>query len=302
MLRGIAEFAMRGRWYAAFAAALLSLSAMILPPLTYLASGVLALTTLRMGPKEGAQVVVASTVIFTLFASWLLGQFEIAFVFLLSSWLPVFVAVLVLGYSRSLAKSILAAAGLGMAFALAIHVFVAEPNQWWYELMQPFMTMLQQQPNWTLSAGDTHTVFAQLSGMMTGFVAAGVTFNVVVGLLIGRAWQAMLYNPGGFADEFRKLKLGKAAALFAVVVMAISLLPISEHLPLLLDFLPAVLVAFAIQGLSIVHAIVKFRQKHAFWLVIVYILLVIMMPQMMMILATVGVLEQWMNFRRHITE
>jgi hypothetical protein len=299
MLRGIAEFAMRGRWYAAIAAAMIALAAMMLPPLTYLASGILALTTLRMGPKEGLKVVVATMAVFTLTAAWLFGQFEIALLFLLSSWLPVFLAVLVLGYTRSLAAGIVAAVGIGLIFVLAMYTFVAEPALWWQQTLQPLMEALLQQPGWSLSQSDTQTLITEMAGILTGIAAAGVTLNVILGLVIGRAWQAMLYNPGGFADEFRQLKLGKKFAAIAVALMIISVLPVSEQLSLLVDCLPAVLIAFAVQGLAVVHALIKQRQKPGFWLVIVYLLLVVMMPQMVVILATTGVLEQWMNFRRH---
>jgi hypothetical protein len=218
---------------------------------------------------------------------------------LLSSWLPVFIAVLVLGYTRSLAAGIVAAVGLGLTFVLAMHAFVAEPAIWWQQTLQPLMDALQQQPGWTTSQSDTQAMITDLAGMMTGVAAAGVTLNVILGLIIGRAWQAMLYNPGGFADEFQQLKLGKKFAAIAVALMVISVLPVSEQLSLLVDCLPAILIAFAMQGLAIVHAMIKQRQKPGFWLVIVYLLLVIMMPQMVVILATTGVLEQWMNFRRH---
>jgi hypothetical protein len=302
MLRGIAEFAMRGRWYAAIATALFSLTALMLPPLSYLASGVIVLTTLRMGPKEGIQVVLATLVIFTLFAGLLLGQFAISVLFLISSWLPIFVATLVLGYTRSLAVSLLAAVGLGILVVIGIHLFITEPTLWWQQMLQPFFDMLEQQPGWQLSQSETQELGTNLAELMTGFVAAGVTINVIIGLLIGRAWQAKLYNPGGFAEEFRKLKLGKPAALVALFLMVVSLLPIKHYLTLLVDCLPAVLVVFAVQGLSIVHAIVKQQQKHNFWLVAVYVLLVVMMPQMVVILSMIGVLEQWMNFRRHSVE
>lgn len=75
MLQGIAQFSMRGRWQAAGVIALLSVAALMLPPFSYLASGVIALCTLRMGPKEGIKVVLATTVIFSLIAGLLLNNF-----------------------------------------------------------------------------------------------------------------------------------------------------------------------------------------------------------------------------------
>jgi hypothetical protein len=298
MLRGIADFAMQGRWQAAVATALLSAAAMMLPPLNYLASGVIALTTLRMGPREGAKVVTATVVVFLLVAAVLLGQMWIAGMLLLSSWLPVFLATLALGYSRSLATAVLAASGLGILTVLLMHLLIPDLNAWWQGMIQPFMDRLSEQPGWQLDQSQTANMTANLSAMMTGLIAAGVSFNALVGLVIGRAWQAQLYNPGAFGTEFRELSLGRPAAIVTAALMVLALTPAREALSLLADCLPVMLVAFAIQGLAIVHAIVNQRQKSKAWLVTMYVLLVIMLPQMVMMLATLGVLEQWFNFRK----
>jgi len=302
MLSGIATFAMQGRWQAAVVTALLSFAALMLPPLSYLSSGVVALTTLRIGPKEGVKVVAAATVIFTLLAGLLLGQFYISGAFLLSSWLPVLVITLVLGYTRSLAASLLAACGLGLLVVLGTHLVLPEPAMWWQEVLMPLIEMLGQQPGWQLDQTQTQELVESLSAMMTGLVAAGLSVNVMLGLLIGRAWQSKLFNPGSFASEFCQLKLGKQAALLTIVLMVIAISPLRESLSLLVDCLPVVLTAFTLQGLAIVHAVVRQQQKHKFWLIAVYVLLVVMMPQMVVLLATVGVLEQWMNFRRYSAE
>lgn len=298
MLRGIADFAMQGRWQAAVATALLSAAAMMLPPLNYLASGVIALATLRMGPREGARVVTATLIVFVLVAWLLLGQMWIAGLVLLSSWLPVFVATLALGYSRSLATALLAASGLGLVVVLLMHLLVPELTGWWRGMIEPFMVSLSEQPGWQLGVDETARLTDNLAAMMTGLIAAGVSFNAVVGLLIGRAWQAQLFNPGAFGEEFRQLRLGKPAAMVTAILMAVALTPMADAVRLLADCLPVMLVAFGIQGLAIVHAIVNLRQKGKAWLVTMYVLLVLMMPQMVMMLATLGVLDQWFDFRK----
>ncbi|MFW5451179.1 MAG: DUF2232 domain-containing protein [Methylophagaceae bacterium] len=302
MLRGIAVFSMRGRWQSAIAIALLSVAALMLPPFSYLASGVIALCTLRMGPKEGVKIVVAATVILTLITGLLMGQIFISGLFLVSSWLPMLVVSLVLGYTRSLAASLLAVGGLGIMLVLSIYLFVPEPAVWWQQFLAPFMEMLSQQPGWQYDEAKTQEIVLRVSSLMTGVVAAGFSLNLMLGLLIGRAWQAKLYNPGGFASEFYQLKLGKSAAMILVALMVVAISPLSDTLLVLRDCLPVVLVIFTLQGLSVVHAIVKQQQRQSFWLVAVYVLLVVMLAQMMAILAVVGVLEQWFNFRKHSVE
>jgi len=300
MLRSIAVFAMKGRWQSAIATALLSFGALLFPPLSYLASGVIALSTLRMGPKEGVMVVLATTLVFSLLAGLVLKQLSVSGMFLLTNWLPVLGVSLVLGYTRSLAASLLAAAGLGIVVVLGAYLVLQDPALWWQQMIEPFMATLAQQPEWTLSQEDTQSLVNSLSVMMTGLMAAGLSLNVILGLLIGRAWQAKLYNPGGFASEFHQLALGKSAAMLTIVTMVLTSSPLGESLSVLRDCLPVMLVVFALQGLAVVHAIVKQKQRHKFWLVAVYILLIVIMPQMLVLLAMTGVLEQWFNFRRRL--
>jgi hypothetical protein len=304
MFKGIANFAMQGRWSAALATAALSLLAIIVPPLSYLASGVIVLTTLRMGPKEGLLVVVASLAVFTGFAVLLLGNFVISVGLLLSGLLPIYLVTLVLGFTRSLSLSVLASAGLGLLVVLVMHLVLSEPALWWQQMMQPFVEMLQQQPGWQASQQQTAAVLASIASLMTGFIGAGITLNALFGLFIGRSWQSKLYNPGGFADEFVNLQLGKPAALLTVALIAISLLPIKSSLPVLVDCLPVMLVIFVIQGLAIVHRRLRQRQKTKLVVVAYVVLAVLMfiMPPLAIVLAMIGVLEQWRNFRNDSTE
>ncbi|MFW5425793.1 MAG: DUF2232 domain-containing protein [Methylophagaceae bacterium] len=297
MLRTIAVFSMQGALYAAGIIALFSLAALVLPPFNYIASGIIALYTLRMGPKDGIKVIAFATVILSVVTMLFSDKAFISGVFLLSSWLPVLVTSLVLGYTRSLAASLLAAGGLGILFVTGIYMFLPEPALWWKELMTPFWDMVGQQPGWQLDPKETQEMVALLSTMMTGLVAASLTINIIVGLLIGRALQAKLYNPGGFAGEFQQLSLGKPAAVLAVGLMAITILPLGNELAFLRECLPVVLAVFALQGLSVVHAIVKNQQKSTFWLVAIYALLIMILPQMVVILAVIGILEQWFDFR-----
>jgi hypothetical protein len=275
-------------------AALLSMAAVFLPPLSYLASGVIALTTLKMGPKEGIRVLLASVVTFGLLAALMLGQIWIAGVALLSAWLPVFLVTLALGYSRSLSLAILASTAVGGLVIIAMYVLVPDQVSFWTDLLSPLLERLSQQENWPYSEADTLSV----TYMMTGLLAAGVSFNALVGVLIGRAWQAQLFNPGAFGQEFRQLRIGKPLALVAAGVITLAVAGVGTTLPLVVDVLPVLILALTIQGVAIVHALVKARGKGVTWLVVMYVLLVLLSVQMTMILTSLGVLDQWFNFRK----
>ena len=299
MLRGIAVFAMQGRWQSAVATALLSIAAFMLPPLSYLSSGVIVLSTLRIGPREGAKVLAIAFAIFALLAGLVLGRLWLAGLMLLSGWLPVYLATLILGYSRSLAAALFFSAGLGLLTVAAMHLFLPDPTQWWHQVMAPMFESLSQSSSWQLDKEQTQHLAIGTASIMTGLVAAGFTINVMLGLLLGRAWQASLYNQGAFAEEFCQLKLGKKAALLVVALMAITLSPLRHNMAWLVDCLPVLLSLFALQGLAVLHSVIRTKQKSKLWLVAVYVLLFVMMPQMMVLLATVGVVEQWFNFRKY---
>ncbi|AFI83832.1 hypothetical protein [Methylophaga nitratireducenticrescens] len=298
MLRGIADFAMKGRWQAALAAALLSVAAMLLPPLNYLASGVIVLATLRVGPQEGLRVMAATLVVFAAVAGLLFGQLWIALALLLTSWLPAYLVTLVLGYSRSLERALLAAAGVGILVVLISHIFLPNPALWWQEMLTPFVQLLSEQPGWQMNATETQNFLVQMASMMTGLIAAAVSVNIILGILIGRAWQASLYNEGAFGNEFTQITLGKTLAIVTAVLMGLSLTGMAGSLTLLVDCLPVLLVLFALQGIAVAHAIVRLKQKSVAWLVVMYVLMVLMLPQMMILTATLGILEQWFNFRK----
>lgn len=299
MLSGIAIFSMHGRWQTDMAIILLSFATLMLPPLNYLSSGIIMLTILRMGVKEGMRVIVVGMFVLSLIAKLLLEEPYIANIFFLSSWLPVLIATLILGYRGSLAASLLATCVLGFLMILGTHLVLSDPAMWWQQLLMPLIEILGQQSSWQFDQTHIQKLISNSQGIITGLIAAGLSLNVMLGLLLGRSWQATIFNMDNFSAEFCELRLGNHAALMTIILMIISLSPLKHDLSLLVNCLPVMLIVFTLQGLAVVHAIVKRQHKHKLWLIAVYILLIVLLPQMVVLLATLGVLEQWMNFRRY---
>ncbi|MEZ5581549.1 MAG: hypothetical protein R3F37_01040 [Candidatus Competibacteraceae bacterium] len=53
-----------------------------------------------------------------------------------------------------------------------------------------------------------------LAPMVVGLIFANGLASLLCGLLLGRWWQALLFNPGGFSREFHELRLdGKPPGL-----------------------------------------------------------------------------------------
>lgn len=295
MLQKLAAWAMQGRWQAGFVTAMLSTAALILAPLSYLSGGIVALSALRMGPREGVMVVITATVVMGLIAGLLLGQPMVAALFLLTAWLPALWVALVLGYTRSLAMGVLAAGVLGLLVVVFTHLALPDPTAWWQQQLDKFAEILMQQEGWQLSVEKTQALMQNLAGYMTGVLAAGFTLSSIVSLFIGRGWQAKLTQPGKFAAEFADLHYGKQFTLFAVVVSGLVLSPLKESIAWLGDVMLVLIVLLALQGLAVVHRLLREQQRSPAWLFLVYGLLIVMPPQMMILLTILGVFAQWFN-------
>jgi hypothetical protein len=115
-------------------------------------------------------------------------------------------------------------------------------------------------------------------------------------LFLGRWWQALLYNPGGFQQEFHSLRLSHAFAIFTAVIGAISFLPAGIIGTLAAEFFNVTLILFFLQALAVVHAIVHIKHMSVGWLVGLYIL----SPILLKLIGVVGFIDTWAKFREKV--
>ena len=57
-----------------------------------------------------------------------------------------------------------------------------------------------------------------------------------------------------------------------------------------------------LQGLAVVHGMLAKTGSGSVWLVVLYLLLIFFMPQAVMVLATVGLMDVWIDFRARVGE
>src|SRR3569832_556219 len=67
IMRGFAQYIMRGRVQAMLVAVAMAILSLVLPPMNYLSSAVIALVTLRRGWQEGLIIIVGASAVMTLF-------------------------------------------------------------------------------------------------------------------------------------------------------------------------------------------------------------------------------------------
>lgn len=277
-MRALAEFIMRGRMQAAVVA-LLGTAVPVLTPAT------IALVSLRKGPLNGLWILLWGLLPMLVYAA--LGRVQpLMLIWAISGPLVVYASALILRNSISWAYALMGMVAMGSLAALLLLLIVPAPLA---ELTKAIAEIMQQ----------VHV----RSGITTEFVAPGLVFAVgmiayltaissLLGLLVGRWWQALLYNPGGFAAEFQHFRLGMLQASICLGAVVYCLLQSADYRTWgALFALPLV-----VMGVAIVHRFIAVKKMGTQWLVVFYLVLLVvnLVSQLLIILAF---LDTWLNFR-----
>lgn len=298
-MQGLAAFAMSARWRAVVIAALSAAAALLMPPLTsplaYIGAAVVGLVTLRLGAGEGFGVLAGGGIALAVLGMALGGVALPLASTALVLWLPVWALALILRLTRSLALVLQAGAVLGVLLVVLMHLWLGDPGAWWGPRLEAVLTPLFKAQN--LDAGD---YVPNLARWMTALTAAALVLGVLLSLLWARAWQARLYNPGGFGAEFRALRLGRRFALLVLGIVVVAQLPLAGSANVAADLVFTLVVVYLLQGLALAHAAVQLTQVGRGWLVGLYGLLLFAGPQMVPLLALAGWLDAWIDIRNRL--
>ena len=133
--------------------------------------------------------------------------------------------------------------------------------------------------------------------LVLGLGALMLAVNTILCLFVSRWWQAMLYNPGGFGEEFRQLRLDVRAAGLSIIAFTVALyLPTEYRFWAELMVLPLVL-----SGLSLMHYGVNVAALGKAWLVFMYVGLVVSGPVIGGLLVGLGLADSLLNLRLRLT-
>jgi hypothetical protein len=279
-MKGLAQFVMRGRLQA-FAIAVGGAGSLLF---CWISAAAIALVTLRKGAAEGLW----------LFAWAVLPAGALLYVFGDSGPLAMLAGTLVLALvlraSVSLALTLLVSVAVGLVIGVLMLSFGDAYLQQMVDMFGQFLQSMEEQA----SQGREPVQFARpTTTQLAGMLGSGTAVLSVVSLLLGRYWQASLYNPGGFGDEFRSLRYPAAfATALAVVALGLSLAGVQYRTWAMIFVIP---LSFA--GIALVHARVMARQQGAGWLVWFYVAWVLLDPVKLAVVMF-AVLDSWMNFRQ----
>jgi len=293
-MRALGTFILGGRLQAIGATSLLSIISLLIPPLSYIFSGVpVSLVTLRRGSVYGLHVILGSLIAVMLFALFAKIEPHIATMFAIGIWGPIWLCANTLRMSESQGRLVLIAGIIGIVYVTLTHVMIDDVTAWW----QNWLDIWVEQ---SLPAGQSDQykdALKMTAPLLNAMVAAGIVTNVILTTMIARWWQASLYNPGGFKKEFYELRLPKELLLGVLLGLGIFLLDEAKPGTAVLDILVLLVFLYLFQGLATIHRAVAVNSVPKVWLVILYLMLFII-PQAMLFVACIGMVDSFVAKQR----
>ena len=294
-MRALAAYTMRGRAHATIVVAFLGSLTWFFPPVSYLSGATYGLCVLRRGSQDAIRIGAWAIVIAGLMSWVTFGNPKPAIAVALVLWLPVWIAAMVLRNTGSQGSLVVTAALLATLFAVFMHVSTGNAAAWWQQMIE---TALKSVAGADWKAEE----IARLKEFMAyanGFVSALMLVNLTATVILARWWQAVLYNPGGFRDEFQTLQIPRwMLPVGALVTIAAMLQANIGQLPgLAADATIIVVFVYMFQGLAVIHHRGRRRGLTAAWFVALYGFMFVAWQLAIPLVAIVGIGDVLLDLR-----
>ncbi len=283
-MRGLAELAMRSPKHSVFLAMIFA----SIPMLFWLSAAIVSLVILRRGISQGLVVLMWALLPGIAWAA--MGQFTVVTGLIVTVGLAS-----VLRQTLSWQKTLLALLPMGGLLALILAQLVPQQISELSETVMLFIAELNKQ-----SGQTTVDLGESLKPLVTYGVMGIITwFNLVsclMGLVLARFWQAQLYNPGGFREEFHGIRLSLTISmLLLALTLAGSMLS-----PVMVVLVPVASLPLFIAGLALVHGLVGIRKLGSIWLVAMYTMLMLVAQLAYPVIILTACLDSLFDFRTRV--
>jgi hypothetical protein len=301
-MRALATYVLKGPWQAILVTVVFTLISAVLPFVSTLSGAVVALVTLQIGARQGVMVTAGATVVAAVLAQLLplpaVGGVLIAVAMALTLWLPVWLLAAALRGTGSLKLTMEAAALLGVVMVLAAFILIGDPAQAWVHMIDRLHDAVAKSAQFA-GAARVYEDLKHEAAYLTGSVTALMMMSLMVTVLIARAAQAMLYNPGGLRDEFNALRFDRVAAIVTLVVIAAAFATRAE---VLANVAIVLFTMYMFYGLAVIHGALARSGASIGWLIGLYVVMVFAMAQVVLVLAVLGLLDTWVDFRARVRD
>jgi uncharacterized protein YybS (DUF2232 family) len=276
-VRTLAEFIMRGRTQAV-AVSVLSVGTVFF---AWVAAAAIALVTLRKGVSQGSYVLMWALLPAAVIA---LGAADLGPI---TAIVGVYLGASCLRLSHSWTWALLLISVAGLALAVLMNTLAVAQTQQIADLLTQVVTQMRSQnPQLTMPTMSVSDV--------AGLIGVINAYTVALSLLLGRWWQAQLYNPGGFRVEFQAIRL--EPVLVSVLVIGMLLLGASEDWR---NWMLILQMPLTFAGISLVHAMADRYKLGQSWLVVFYVLWVFLMP-LRWLVQLLAVVDSFIDVRKRL--
>ncbi|MDO3386885.1 hypothetical protein QWI17_13645 [Gilvimarinus sp. SDUM040013] len=277
-MRALAQFVMRGRTQAA-AVALVGHWIPLVSP------AAVALVTLRRGMADGLLVLLWA--LLPPIVYMVVGQTSA--VLAVIGAISVFAIALLLRSSASWAHALMGLVACNTLGVLLLAKLAPGFINEMIELGKALFDSVRSQASQPVALPEADTT------LVLGWLAALGTLSCILSMLLGRWWQAQLYNPGGFGEEFRALRLKPVAAMVCLVAALYCYLQPGSMSVWVWVFVQPLLFA----GIALVHSVAKRRALATQWMVLFYCALLLVQP-LKILLVVIAFCDTWLNIRGKI--
>lgn len=271
--------------------AVLGLAVTLLLPAPQLTSGVIMVLLVLAQGMRLAVIEAAAAGAILIAVSYVFGVSPVSMMTLMAgTWLPVLLLTALLISSRSLALTMQVSVIMAVVAMSAFYIVVADPVAFWQPYLDT-MAEIARQSNLELNTGlldaEVMTVSATLAFWML----------YIGGLLLGYGLYGKLPGGSGRFGLFRNLSFGR---VIASAMALVSVLALVVDVAWLQNLAFVMFVVFWIQGLSIVHWMHAEKLLPMAAVVSVYVLLPLLQVLLVTVLAALGYMDAWFEFRRRM--
>lgn len=133
---------------------------------------------------------------------------------------------------------------------------------------------------------------------MTSMLFTTLLAVVLASLMLGCWWHSLIASQAYFGEEFRRLRLGRVAAVLLLALVGASLF---LDTPAVAAVAPAALLGFLFQGLAVLHARRHSDGWHPAILVLIYLSLVTPLARWVFLgVSAIGVLDNFFSLRASV--
>ncbi len=282
-MKGLAAFVMRGR----FQALMVTVAGAGSLLFCWISAAVVALVTLRKGAGAGAWLL-----------AWaLLPSGALLYAYGDSGPLTLLVGTTllaaVLRSTVNLPLALLVCVPVGALTGLGLVAFGGEYLDQIVTVFGQFLGTMEQQ----LSQGGEPVVLARPDALqVAGMLGAGTAASSALCLLLARYWQAALYNPGGFGQEFRALYYPPVVT----AALALGAVALASGGAQYRTWAMICVVPLALAGLALVHARAAWRGQGKGWLAGFYVVWLFFDPVKLLVVFA-AIADSWFKFRQRWT-